>query len=582
MNPCSKLDAISEFTACSRPDGGAADATTGCDNPTTRPAENSYDLANGGMLAEGTRGSRLLRALAVVGSIAVLAGQRSAQTAFEPVDADGSSTVLTALDQGAVLQSVTNIETWFNRDTPLTASDLNGKLVLLDFWASWCAPCMLSVPHLNDLHSKFGPRGLVICGLSNELVGPVGKVSEKFDYAIAAGAKAASTNFKIDLIPTVIMVRDGQIVYRGTNPDVKKLTNIIEHNLSFLSPNSVVESGFLSASGVTKGATSPVASAELAAIAKRDLGLSTGEFSRENFLKFRDTFEESPFKINAQTFAGLKKFYDDSRFPRFPQNPDAQLRKTVVQMIGRLGRKGSVPHASFELLVSLAEQAQALEPDSTIRRAILAELDGVSFQIEQPARVEVAKRLSKLSDSAPGVRAYLSYLCQVLPQNTHDAEPPASVMLKMRGQERPEITKISEEISAGLNSGATFGASDTLSLLKFGFDERLVDGTGKVVTNVLIHRDRALVMLRSLEVSKFTPAALERAQNVLAKAILYESGLDWAYDSLLAQTLAELGTNHLSGDAALKLLPILKENENNENLTLASRTLRFLLEDQMR
>jgi peroxiredoxin len=44
--------------------------------------------------------------------------------------------------------------------------ELKGKIVLVDFWASWCAPCKLSFPVLNDLSARFGARGLVVVGVS--------------------------------------------------------------------------------------------------------------------------------------------------------------------------------------------------------------------------------------------------------------------------------------------------------------------------------------------------------------------------------------------------------------------------------
>ncbi len=45
-------------------------------------------------------------------------------------------------------------------------SDLRGKLVYLDFWASWCGPCRQSFPWMNEMQRKYGARGLQIVGIN--------------------------------------------------------------------------------------------------------------------------------------------------------------------------------------------------------------------------------------------------------------------------------------------------------------------------------------------------------------------------------------------------------------------------------
>jgi peroxiredoxin len=48
----------------------------------------------------------------------------------------------------------------------ITVHNFGGKLLLLNFWATWCPPCVEEIPGLNQLSRQLGPRGLVILGVS--------------------------------------------------------------------------------------------------------------------------------------------------------------------------------------------------------------------------------------------------------------------------------------------------------------------------------------------------------------------------------------------------------------------------------
>jgi len=48
----------------------------------------------------------------------------------------------------------------------LRLSDYRGKYVLLNFWATWCPPCVQELPSLNRLHQEFEDRGLIVLGVS--------------------------------------------------------------------------------------------------------------------------------------------------------------------------------------------------------------------------------------------------------------------------------------------------------------------------------------------------------------------------------------------------------------------------------
>ncbi|MBI3863227.1 MAG: TlpA family protein disulfide reductase [Planctomycetia bacterium] len=58
-----------------------------------------------------------------------------------------------------------DVQDWVN-GAALSEGDLKGKVVLLDFWAVWCGPCIATFPHLRGWNEKFGDKGLVIVGVT--------------------------------------------------------------------------------------------------------------------------------------------------------------------------------------------------------------------------------------------------------------------------------------------------------------------------------------------------------------------------------------------------------------------------------
>jgi thiol-disulfide isomerase/thioredoxin len=93
--------------------------------------------------------------------ISALSGARGSFTQLEKAIAKGREYLPLIGKDAAPL----TVKTWVN-GTPLTAGDLEGKVVLLDFWAVWCGPCINTFPHLREWQEKYGDKGLEIIGLT--------------------------------------------------------------------------------------------------------------------------------------------------------------------------------------------------------------------------------------------------------------------------------------------------------------------------------------------------------------------------------------------------------------------------------
>jgi thiol-disulfide isomerase/thioredoxin len=104
-----------------------------------------------------------------------------------------------------------------------------GRLLLVDFWATTCGPCLNAIPHLVELQDKYGSFGLQVVGIAcesgrrDDQVTRVRQVRNRYriNYTVllaggAVGPCPVKTQFDVQLLPTVVLIDEaGKIVWRS-------------------------------------------------------------------------------------------------------------------------------------------------------------------------------------------------------------------------------------------------------------------------------------------------------------------------------------------------------------------------------
>ena len=92
-----------------------------------------------------------------------------------------------------------------------------GKVVVLDFWATWCGPCTEVMPQMQKLHEKYKDRGVAVFGVSSwEQKDPAAFMKEKhYTYGLLLKGEDITDRYGVGTLPAVYIIgADGRVVYR--------------------------------------------------------------------------------------------------------------------------------------------------------------------------------------------------------------------------------------------------------------------------------------------------------------------------------------------------------------------------------
>jgi thiol-disulfide isomerase/thioredoxin len=115
------------------------------------------------------------------------------------------------------------IKGWVTDNAPSLRS-LEGKVRVLDFWATWCGPCVANIPHLVKLYGKYKPMGVEFVALSQDKsADKVRKlVREKGMSYLVAIDDGTVDRFKVSSYPTVVVIgHTGKVIWCGFPWDSK-------------------------------------------------------------------------------------------------------------------------------------------------------------------------------------------------------------------------------------------------------------------------------------------------------------------------------------------------------------------------
>jgi serine/threonine protein kinase/thiol-disulfide isomerase/thioredoxin len=131
----------------------------------------------------------------------------------------------------------------------VSLADFKGKVVLLDFWATWCQHCVKAIPHLESLHKKYSQEGLMVIGLNNE---PNQDKVRQFaqgwmSYLSVSGMDRVFREYGVEGVPSFFYVdREGKVRYHETGFSDGKESRIEARVRELLGLDLVSDEGYYS------------------------------------------------------------------------------------------------------------------------------------------------------------------------------------------------------------------------------------------------------------------------------------------------------------------------------------------------
>ncbi|MEY4386546.1 MAG: Thiol-disulfide oxidoreductase ResA [Verrucomicrobiota bacterium] len=276
-----------------------------------------------------------------------------------------------------------SVQEWI-KNGPVKIEDGKGtNIYVVEFWATWCPPCLASIPHLTELQKKYKDRGVIVVGLTSESPAVVKKFVEKMgdqmDYHVAIDDGKTEENypeaFGVRGIPVAFVVdKDGTIKWWGRPLQglSKAVERIVDGKLDLATAKKEVQDN-------------AAAAAETVSLANT-IETFLSELSASNAPAAASTFKGKVEALNLKTATGLSQVATLFLNPKLPlRNPQIALEyaKRATEASG-----GKTP-----ALINL--HAAALFESGKFADAIARQKTAVELEED----VEVKASLKKILDT---------------------------------------------------------------------------------------------------------------------------------------------------------------------------------------
>lgn len=304
-------------------------------------------------------------------------------------------------------------------------SELRGRVVLLEFWATWCPPCRTSIPHLEALQQRYAGQGLVILAVTDESAATARKFVEgpfkgKMTFPVMIDRRGQTNRtYGIRSIPTAYLIdTSGKVVWQGhtmqlqeaqVTEALKAATGWLAEAAKSADPDTRGMAAFqMSQTGLPNAIAilskmledEDASVRQRAAVALAVLGQSAEDL--KPLLRAAVTDSQAP--IRAAAFGALARVGDQDSADLFIialRDGDPLVRRVAAAGLGYLGDPAAVPpllraldRDDPELVKAAAVSLGKLKsPRSTAR------LKELGRQKRHPARVWIAVALHELGDA---------------------------------------------------------------------------------------------------------------------------------------------------------------------------------------